>query len=346
MLTQCGLAASLTTDPATWLCAANQQLLYLRNPGQTYSHQELQSRLRRQEQQRVQATYSPTRGAINALGQLPGMFHMAEASLRSTTEGPERRLGVALQAIGLMGHVQVSGAVTPQCMAACVSFTATVRKVRQLDLNEWYSSSGGGRATPGFEQVSAMQATVDVLLDALTDVNFWVVEEGDSARCLPGCSVSVGATPRMQVLALLSLAWADEQNAYVRMMCEQSAEQHIPDLQPPLHHHYDTCHTRLNALTMQSLLRKNGGRIGNILHRAAHRLQLATQWDAFARSYLNGRLSPGCCHLGCTNLAGISEAALPTQLCGGCKQVRYCSTKCQREAWVGGGHRQVCGRGE
>lgn len=61
-----------------------------------------------------------------------------------------------------------------------------------------------------------------------------------------------------------------------------------------------------------------------------------------AVSHLNGRLLPGCCHLGCINLAGVSEAALPTLLCSGCRRTRYCSVKCQRAAWLKGGHSTVC----
>lgn len=65
-------------------------------------------------------------------------------------------------------------------------------------------------------------------------------------------------------------------------------------------------------------------------------------WGAYAREYLHGPLLPGCCYLGCSNLTGVSEAALPTLLCSGCRRVRYCSVACQRAAWVGGGHSTLC----
>ena len=32
-----------------------------------------------------------------------------------------------------------------------------------------------------------------------------------------------------------------------------------------------------------------------------------------------------CCHMGCTNLAGGSEAELPTKRCSGCRVARFCS---------------------
>lgn len=67
-------------------------------------------------------------------------------------------------------------------------------------------------------------------------------------------------------------------------------------------------------------------------------------WEQYALKHFNGRLLPGCCHLGCTNLDGVSEAALKTLLCSGCRRARYCSTECQRAAWIEGGHSILCGK--
>lgn len=72
--------------------------------------------------------------------------------------------------------------------------------------------------------------------------------------------------------------------------------------------------------------------------RASHAL-----WEWFASTHLCGRVLPACSRWGCTNLAGSSEAILPTQLCGGCRRVRYCSARCQRAAWVEEGHNVCCG---
>lgn len=47
-----------------------------------------------------------------------------------------------------------------------------------------------------------------------------------------------------------------------------------------------------------------------------------------------------CAHLGCTNVAGGSEAELPCRLCTGCRQVRYCSAECAALAWRQ--HRPAC----
>lgn len=60
----------------------------------------------------------------------------------------------------------------------------------------------------------------------------------------------------------------------------------------------------------------------------------------YAVAHFHGRLLPGCCNLGCKNLGGISEAALGTQLCSGCRIL--CCVACQREAWKEGGHSSVC----
>ncbi|MEW5311910.1 MAG: hypothetical protein WDW38_003586 [Sanguina aurantia] len=84
---------------------------------------------------------------------------------------------------------------------------------------------------------------------------------------------------------------------------------------------------------------------GWIPENVAARLE-AQVWQGYAIKHFHGRLLSGCCHLGCTNLEGVCEAALPTLLCRGCRRVRYCSRACQRKAWVEGMHGMVCGRGE
>lgn len=64
--------------------------------------------------------------------------------------------------------------------------------------------------------------------------------------------------------------------------------------------------------------------------------------EQYAALHFNGRLAPGCSHLGCTNLCGVSETALCTLLCSGCRRARYCSQECQKASWVKGGHSAVC----
>lgn len=71
--------------------------------------------------------------------------------------------------------------------------------------------------------------------------------------------------------------------------------------------------------------------------------EINVMWEKHAMTHFNGRMLPGCCHLGCNNFEGVSEAALKTQLCSGCRKARYCSVGCQRAAWREGGHSTVCG---
>lgn len=54
-----------------------------------------------------------------------------------------------------------------------------------------------------------------------------------------------------------------------------------------------------------------------------------------------GPLLTGCCSLRCNNLTEASEALLPTLLCSGCRRARYCSVRCQRQAWQDG-HKRLC----
>lgn len=67
-------------------------------------------------------------------------------------------------------------------------------------------------------------------------------------------------------------------------------------------------------------------------------------FERYSLSHLQGRLLPGCCHPGCTNLSGGSEVAIKTLLCSGCRRSRYCSLGCQKVAWLAGGHSSVCGK--
>lgn len=76
--------------------------------------------------------------------------------------------------------------------------------------------------------------------------------------------------------------------------------------------------------------------------RKACRFIVASVWDSHILVNYNGRLLSGCSHLGCKNMWGRSEAALPTLLCGGCRKVRYCSMECQRAAWLFCGHKVTC----
>lgn len=68
--------------------------------------------------------------------------------------------------------------------------------------------------------------------------------------------------------------------------------------------------------------------------------QQAVIWGRFAAE--NCIMQPGCCNLLCIKTPGDTEDKMVTHLCEGCRRVRYCSEKCQREAWLNG-HKGVCG---
>lgn len=68
----------------------------------------------------------------------------------------------------------------------------------------------------------------------------------------------------------------------------------------------------------------------------------ASVYESFTTPACRQTWLPGCCHLGCTNLDGPSEASLCTLLCSGCRRARYCSVGCQRMAWIDG-HNLYCG---
>lgn len=104
-------------------------------------------------------------------------------------------------------------------------------------------------------------------------------------------------------------------------------------------------HAHMGALARQLTLPffSQPGQKGS--ERAFDKLE-SRAWEEYAVKHFDGRLLPGCANLGCTSLAGVSEAAMPTLLCSGCRRVRYCCSECQRVGWVAGGHGKICaGRG-
>lgn len=72
------------------------------------------------------------------------------------------------------------------------------------------------------------------------------------------------------------------------------------------------------------------------------------KWGAivtdFSRKF-RGRLLYGCSYVGCTELRGALDSLLPTQLCPGCRRLRYCCRPCQGKDWLAW-HSEVCGKGE
>lgn len=85
--------------------------------------------------------------------------------------------------------------------------------------------------------------------------------------------------------------------------------------------------------------------VTNMLTPKAHCIstrEFHEMWERYGVTHFHGRLTSGCCNLECINLAGVSESALQTKLCSGCRRARYCCVECQKAAWIKGGHRSVC----
>lgn len=82
----------------------------------------------------------------------------------------------------------------------------------------------------------------------------------------------------------------------------------------------------------------------DIMISPAAQLVVNATWERYAITHFDGKLTPGCGCMGCTNLGGVSEAAVCTRLCSGCRKTRYCSVQCQKVAWLWGGHSLVCRR--
>lgn len=254
-----------------------------------------------------------------------------EASIRGgALYGDRAGMHIAYSTLQSLRLAQSYTAISNEQMEACVSLIATIRKLH-------------GRDRETRSQWMEFGSWEDALQVALSDVNLWVVGEGrfpaDGTEL-----ISAEESLRMQVFALLSLCWVEGWNTHLRSVIGGASGLEPPRM--PRCHHRDVPHTHLSTVTTQSLMwRGSSAQADEVPSPAAHQLLVVGLWDGLACASFHGRLLPGCCNHRCVNLGGISEAALPTQLCGGCRRSRYCSVACQREAWVAGGHGLVCGKG-
>lgn len=314
-----------------WL---DPELFDMRHPGNRYSSGETVPLMRREEQHRAHASYSPAHRRLHVWGCQPGSFAVIEACLRRTSRGDNTGIRIAMQALSTLTQAQSACAVSMEMLAACSSLVASARKLRHRELE-------GGIVTFDMWGEECVEVE-DALQRGLKDVNMWVIDKGYFPTADP---LSEKESARMRVFAILSLWWVEEQNNCFRTLIESGDPQYALEIYWPRCHLEDACHVHLAQITEKSLLQPGAAGATSLVCRAAHQRQVASLWDGFARTSFHGRLLPGCSHLGCTNLGGVSETSLPTQLCSGCRRVRYCCSKCQRDAWVRGGHGPVCGRG-
>lgn len=318
-----------------WL---DPELFDMRHPGNRYSSDETVPLMRREEQHRAHASYSPAHRRLHAWGCHPGSFAVIEACLRRTSRGDDTGIRIAMQALNAFTQAQSACAVSMEILAVCCSLVASARKLRHRELES---------GIVDFDRWGEECADIeDALQVGLKDVNMWVINDGYFPTANSTLPLSEGESARMRVFAIMSLWWVDEQSNCLRTMVESGDSEYAPEVYLPRCHLEDACHVVLAHITEKSLLQQVAAGATSLMSKATHQLRVALLWDGFARTSFHGRLLPGCSHLGCTNLAGVSETSLPTQLCSGCRRVRYCCSKCQRDAWVGGGHGLVCGRGK
>lgn len=142
---------------------------------------------------------------------------------------------------------------------------------------------------------------------------------------------------QLQAVLLFTLAQICEQ----AHACKASVERHSCSTQ--LTEHFEKL-VRDSIFLSRTELEAMGACLLDAAYLAGSESQLSSVFERHAVSYLDGRLLPGCCNLRCCNLDGVTEAALKTQLCGGCRHARYCSIGCQRAAWMEGKHSSVCSK--
>jgi hypothetical protein len=88
---------------------------------------------------------------------------------------------------------------------------------------------------------------------------------------------------------------------------------------------------------LRSRLGGSGGRRGSIKKLSGE--EVAAVLGAMQHVVLPGQ--PGCSNPRCCCLEGVSEVEMKTQVCAGCRGVRYCSAACQKAHWKAG-HKEVC----
>lgn len=63
--------------------------------------------------------------------------------------------------------------------------------------------------------------------------------------------------------------------------------------------------------------------------------------EELAVAAVEGLATRHCAHVGCTTVAGASEAGMPRgSRCGNCSSVRYCGKACQKADWKA--HKAAC----
>lgn len=286
---------------------------------------------------------------------MPGCMSVTEAQLRGEHKSTKMTvsLPLVLQVLSQIRTIRVQALLGSDMLLICISLAGTVRKTLACFRDSEVSGDLAQTYTP---------YTNSSLMLALSGDHTWTAE-GDGTHAAGGCATkgnssqhrhaylhtvehTTSATIALlqhRLSSILFLNFVQERNRDAYTLSQSGSPV------PPLNPDNEVC--LKEAASQQLGLLEEG--LANILlpsrhewegaaQKLAHDKKVAMAWERHALQHFNGRLLPGCCHLGCSNLCGASEAALLTQLCSGCRRVRYCSVKCQREAWLVGGHKLVC----
>lgn len=300
---------------------------------------------------------------------MPGWALCLEALTRGQKDGHDAKDLAQMTTNTLL---QPGGHEQPSSLAACLSLAATVRKLLLR-----CSVGSSGVVPPQHEQpsiadvtfiVSCLCSTLQfrdgmpvVAAGLLLNVDNPFQSAGHTTWEERSCRAQQNAQPTAVLTHLDGVSSSSRQHAYT----------------PTLRHiHAVAVLTLVQLLQQRKLLGRAGGMDANHEAWTADTLHAVTQlgmpeatvlvtaqlrqgsatapaslaaetaasvaWERYVVTHFNGRLLPGCCNMRCTNLGGVSEAALSTKLCSGCRKARYCSVECQKAAWLLGGHSTVC----
>lgn len=304
--------------------------------------------------------------ALRKFCHLPGSVVMVEASLRD--RHAPKGVAAVCESLFWVTKSMVLPYETdhPATIPACVSLAATVHKLINTLVRPSRVRTSQGRQQPTHQRSLSSKARAegeevllssklpDLIVDhhsVLTTLDTFKKLDSSQPLVAHASFADLGglqlvSAPRSsarthdvhRLVAVMLAGWV--QMCHVRLTREQTAAK---------------SHTQQVPAWLDTLLLETNGLSEGMSGLVSNLLTYTSPTDAFtAQTWLDasferhallhfqGRLLPGCCYLGCTNLGGVSEAALPTLLCSGCRRARYCSGECQRAAWVEGGHSSSC----
>lgn len=314
---------------------------------------------------------------------MPGLAIVLEALTRAG-QGHNSQAWSGLVTVAVTILTAPGGCDTPSSLSACLSLAATLRKILWLSTKhsgperEWQRQQQLERRQQQEEQLTLSEVTLmsQSLCGALHSVGRELVPQScvklDTSNPLQAVAVicqkelmriqaasslrslensTTGVDPNVsdtmyaasahhiQAVTMLSLLQLCESGCAMQHQQEEESGHEFRLLDTL------TAVSKLSIPKLMPVVKLHMEQIIQMNYRFESDFRMAAAaWERHAVTNFHGRLLPGCCNLACSNLDGVSEAALPTQICGGCRKARYCCVECQRVAWVEGGHSIVCGK--